>query len=1230
MIKYKGQVASLAPLAMFASVSIVAVTTSLANAETIDDARTTTQNLATNEDLTIANTGSVIIGTEIDAVRITFDGYTNAVTNLGTVAVRPNPGPAASISDIEAFSITGNYGAGFSFTNSGTIEVDLSESPNSNFDISGLRASQGGTIDFFENDENGIIKVSGKADGTNSEIDVYGVYFPANSTVSGDLVNRGLIDLDAQARDIDISGFGGSFDVGGNVINSGQVLIDALVTGDSGEAEGFNLGSVGGDITNSGTVQVHMTSTDSYGYLYGFDTSTVSGSVTNSGTVDVAVLAGESEISAMGFHILGDGIAENFTNSGTINALGDLRPYGTGYTRAFVIGADLRGVGGKILNSGSVSVEAYGTDEPRGSSSGDGTLAVGFFVGNSKAGDDLGNGFENQGQIKAKSVTSTTATAYGLYVKGAVLAGGVTNSGSLDIDASGYAATAAGVFVDGDVSGDIKNSGSTSVSAIADDVARSFGFRVTGNVDGSVSNSGSMTIAANGGGSTRFGTGASAYGIYIDGNVSSGVTNSGRIQIDATAEENLTAAGIFVGGDILSGGINNSGQIVINAKDINGSDSQIGMVVKGDVIGNAINSGTIVVTADSFIGDSITGFEIFGKATGNVVNRGLIDIYGNFSTAEGEAFGMYAKGNNGGTSIDGDFRNEGTIRIDIVSDSENFGYGMIADNDVTGTVSNSGLIDLNLVDRAMPDGSSANGYGIRLGGDVLTEISNSGVIKIYAENTEFDDGAAAYGIYSDHTSLSGDIKNTGSIFVEQIGAVDTNKNAYGIYVSNFDGNLENYGLISAKGDNDGKIAGVYFENFSGSIDKVGAILSEDTDGGPDSYAIYLGSGTGSVSIDTTDSVQGLIRVDAHTATLTSVNGSGGYFEFEDASPGTAEYTTIVEAGADEWFVIDEGGSNPIYTTYGQEVSISQSTVVTQIVDLNDYLVDLSAVLGADVPDGLATAKAGSAIMPFVRAEATFSNTDNLSGLDVDSNVYSFQVGALSATQNGGNFGVMLSAFSSDTDVFSNSTGLKDSEADGTGFGAELAYTQAFDIVTLTLGAHFGQLDVDQERFNVGGTATSKSDNRWYGLSAAASTDIAMFEGWAGNVSAKITATQFTFGGYSESGSSPALATVGERSATRTQGELGYSMSKQIDPGTFKLGASIYSSSWSGDDTASVTIATTTQDVTMLNREGTGVELFTGLEDVSVGNGLFDFGGSLNVDGDGHRALTLSANYRFEF
>ena len=125
VMKWKGQVASVAPSLFLASVSVAALSVGIAAAEVISAPQNTRAIFAIDEDNTITSTGAVNLTTGGGpSVEIATD-YTSVFTNDGTIT-----GPAATSTLGFGILLDGTLSSTGQIVNNGTINIDANGATN--------------------------------------------------------------------------------------------------------------------------------------------------------------------------------------------------------------------------------------------------------------------------------------------------------------------------------------------------------------------------------------------------------------------------------------------------------------------------------------------------------------------------------------------------------------------------------------------------------------------------------------------------------------------------------------------------------------------------------------------------------------------------------------------------------------------------------------------------------------------------------------------------------------------------------------------------------------------------------------------------------------------------------------------------------------------------------------------------------------------------------------------
>ena len=463
-----------------------------------------------------------------------------------------------------------------------------------------------------------------------------------------------------------------------------------------------------------------------------------------------------------------------------------------------------------------------------------------------------GGSIINNGDITVDVMNGNSdASAAGIYVSGDVN-GTITNSSTGLIDvlvaSDSYNATAYGIQIDGNVGemGVITNAGIINAEANSDvgfynssssyayPYASATGIYIGGDLDGKVNNSGTIDVRAASGTSS-----ATAYGIYVSGTATGNITNSGDILVEAMSSTSTAAAyGIYVGSDMNSM-IDNTGTIDVYAESDTSDASAYGIYVSGTVTGDITNSGDIIVEALTGTDSDASAYGIYvGALDGSITNSGLVDVYAHSVTSDASAYGVYASGDMNGTITNTE---NGVITVTASapgSGAEAYGVYVSGDMNVDGSIVNDGRIEAFA---ETLDNSSASAWGIYVGGGLYGTIENSGDILASAMATSYS--AYAYGIEIDG-DLDGSITNTGTITATAY-STDYTAEAYGIRSYTLDGTITNTGTIAATAhstDYTAEAYGIYIDGtLNGTITNTGTITTNaySTDSDASAYGIYI-------------------------------------------------------------------------------------------------------------------------------------------------------------------------------------------------------------------------------------------------------------------------------------------------------------------------------------------------------------------------------------------------------
>ena len=567
-----------------------------------------------------------------------------------------------------------------------------------------------------------------------------------------------------------------------------------------------------GNITNAGVVGPTAATTAAINYA-----GDLAGTLTNSGVIKNA----RTGTTSVGVYIE-DGLLGTLDNSGTIEAKStNDRAYGV-----YIYADDLEGT---LTNTGRIAATATGTAW---------NTAVGIAIYGDNTGDLTGS-LVNEGTIQGRA-TGSGGTGYGVYVEGE-LSGTLDNSGLIkgivsSVDSGG---SAYGVYLDGGIAATGKLMNSGTIEGVVDG-GTSWGYAAgiiaEDDLAGELTNSGTIRGSRNGG------SGGEAYGIYVDGELSGTLDNSGLIQaVVAPNDSGGTAYGVYLDGGIAATGkLMNSGTI---EGVVDGGTSwgyAAGIIAEDDLAGELTNSGTIRGSRNGGSGGEAYGIYVDGELSGTLDNSGLIQGVVAPNDSGGSAYGVYL---DDGIASSGKLLNSGTIEGKL-DGGTTWGYaaGIIAEDDVDGTLTNTGKISGHLVMKDVgATGPTVGGtaYGIYIGGGVNGTVDNSGTVEAFVSAY---DGGTAYGLYAGPTD--GDIINSGLISARVIAGVDTDGTsgggAAGVYLTDWDSSeaalsatasLVNSGTIQATltGGTWGSVYGVFVgDDLDGSLDNSGTITASVT------------------------------------------------------------------------------------------------------------------------------------------------------------------------------------------------------------------------------------------------------------------------------------------------------------------------------------------------------------------------------------------------------------------
>ncbi|WP_152563411.1 beta strand repeat-containing protein [Ruegeria halocynthiae] len=1032
--------------------------------------------------------------------------------------------------------------------------------------------------------------------------------------VQGDIENRGAVTVSATATDrgsVTASGFHLKEDLNGNFLNSGTVSVSADTTDDNALAYGlYILNDLNGDFANSGSINVTATApgddADAYGAYIEDD---VDGNIANSGIVDARAVDATS-VEVAGFYI-DDKFTGNFTNSGSITAIGTDVTGATAEAYGLFVASEMVG---DIHNSGTVFAQADGSTD---------ATAAGYYID-----DTLNGNFTNSGSLITIATDQTEAArAFGLYVdddftgdvsnSGSITSGAVAANLGLDTDTHGALAGAAGFYFDENFDGNFSNSGSISTTSFADNgtsnafgLAFADGLVVNEDMAGNISNSGTISVSAEGEVS------AGASGFHISGQLSGDFSNSGTVSVNGVSRSGgVEAYGLYVGDDS-TGDITNSGSVYVHGDG--STDATVGgYYIDGDLNGTFENSGTIVANVTGSVYSAyVAGLVILENlgAGGGILNTGSI-----LSRIENEGLsyvntrGIFVR-----RDVYSDIENAGTISAVVTGNriGSATATGINISGSMNGTLSNSGTIS------AAADGASyayANGLAVNTG--FVGDLINSGSISATAENLDGGVSATATAIFLG--ALTGNVENSGTLIATAggdgsyidasgiyiFGALDgdfTNSGAIraiaanaqssaastvatGVFIGETSGVITNSGAISATASGAGADAyGLYIDAFDGVITDVGTISATSDNG--DAYAIYLGSGSGTLNVDTEDRVTGTMRVAAHDVNLDARGGSNVFF-FEDAATDAGTFTTTVSDDGSAWFVEDEGGSNPIYASVDSADMFTSGDVIATYGGL---VGSAGQALGYSAPAQVSRSFAFrdsfvNAFRPYAMVDAQAKQFEQSGGSDTDVNILNGSFGFAGQLDNGTALAFGIGVFTADGD--SDTTSF-----DTNAVYLSLAAGRQFGAYTVEADIGVGFLSNDKTREIIGSPdAKGDYESTLYTLSIGVERSFDLQSEFDLLGFGNVRYTRQDDDSYTET-DSLANATVGEATTEVIEARLGIEVEKSVGRGGALIGQlSGVLRRDLGEASTDVTVFSTTNSLAFPSTDFTGGSILIGYE-----------------------------------
>ena len=575
-----------------------------------------------------------------------------------------------------------------------------------------------------------------------------------------------------------------------------------------------------GNITNAGVVGPTAATTAAINYA-----GDLAGTLTNSGVIKNA----RTGTTSVGVYIE-DGLLGTLDNSGTIEAKStNDRAYGV-----YIYADDLEGT---LTNTGRIAATATGTAW---------NTAVGIAIYGDNTGDLTGS-LVNEGTIQGRA-TGSGGTGYGVYVEGE-LSGTLDNSGLIkgivsSVDSGG---SAYGVYLDGGIAATGKLMNSGTIEGVVDGGTTwgyAFGVYADDDLAGELTNSGTIRGSRNGG------SGGTGYGIYVNGELSGTLDNSGLIQgVVAPNDSGGTAYGVYLDDGIASSGkLLNSGTIEGKLDGGTTWGYAAGIIAEDDVDGTLTNTGKIsghlvmkdVGATGPTVGGTAYGIYIGGGVNGTVDNSGTVEAFVSAYDG-GTAYGLYAG------VTDGDIINSGLISARVIAgvDTDGTSGGGAAgvyltdwDSSEAALSATASLVNSGTIQATLTGGTWGSVYGVFVGDDLDGSLDNSGTITASVTNKRGDFSrrgdnieASAYGIEVG-SDVNGKLSNSGTVLATasaEGNALSTSESAYafGIRIGgDLNSEFNNSGDIGASAT----ISGRYGIANGGSLHAYGLYVDDDLNG----------------------------------------------------------------------------------------------------------------------------------------------------------------------------------------------------------------------------------------------------------------------------------------------------------------------------------------------------------------------------------------------------------------
>ena len=701
-------------------------------------------------------------------------------------------------------------------------------------------------------------------------------------------------------------------------------------------------------------------------------------------------------------------------------------------------------------------------------------------------------------------------------------------------------------------------------------------------------------------------------GIFQAVQAGASFSNSGNITIDLAAKglADVTVYAFQVADTF--GSFKNTGNITVNASAESGSVGVTGMnLAIMRTGGTGENTGNITISAKAGTdAATVSGLYLSRVETGaSFSNSGDITI-SVVSTSS------YASGTGTGTSFagvaqGGSFTNSGNIAISVNAGQSGNAEGFYIPI-VTGNATNSGNVSLSVT----ANSNSASATGIDIVDVAATGVlENTGNISVAANAVT--SAASAEGI--NVANMLGTLTNSGDIAVVATG--NSSATARGIDVNNLSGTLNSNGniTVTANGGAGGstiEAIGIRVQDHTGTLNVTGDIL---VSGNGTNYGIHLGTGSGTLNIESSANIDGTIRVADHTVNMTHV-GEAAVYRFEDANidPSTGGGFATATSNANWiWVTTAEGTAAPTYAAVNT-TDFSSGTSTTQLAGvIGDTLAAELAELSTGETTRLDLTASAQRIQGYAGASlSTFKSAST------DVNMGLIQGGSMMTSQSGNRFGLGLSVI--DYNGRDGSTAL-----DARGAALSATYLASLGGMDLGFGLSYGAVQTDSAR-TVGGSpdalASFGSDFATASFSASREFDV----GGEGVLTGfgKALVGQQKVDGYTETGSL-ANATVGAQTVNFHQYSLGAEYRVPQPDGVFTatVEAVRTESSNAGGFQLSVLGSGLTGGATSVS--DTYAKVSFGLDQNMANGGLLSLGMATTFFGDTTQQ-SISAKYSFDF